>query len=313
MPLFVKKMEEINDSRFELIHSKLRTNNFLKIIAIFIEQWIIFKQIPKDSSVWFYNLNSINALLFILLKIFKSSVKTNIIVLDFTPIKKGFGLNSIYLKLINKADGRICLANSSIFKTNNSVILPGVVPNRMTENPEIKKINNQFLLSGVLNENISQISLILKVFSKLPNCVLHITGKSNNEIIEKYTSKYNNIIYHKQLPYNEYIILLHSITYQLSTRNPNCLENQCNFPSKIIEALLHNRIIISTIHYEQLKDFKYIEISSDETKMTKDIINLISLEENKILDFANQSSLVKKLFSTKEWEIKMNYIESSNK
>ena len=123
MPLYVggeMDQEAFEDNRFELIYDKLRKRGgFWKKLAVLKEQWIIFRQIPRDAAVWFYNLNTLNAFLFILLKLFKPSVQLNVIVLDFTPVMSGWGLNRIYLRFINMAHGRICLANSPLFKSYN--------------------------------------------------------------------------------------------------------------------------------------------------------------------------------------------------
>ena len=124
MPLYVggeMSKEAFSDKRFELIYDRWRkAGKFKQKLATFKEQFTMFQQIPKDASVWFYNLNTLNALLFVMLKLLKPSVQLNVIVLDFTPVNRGFGLNQIYLKLINWAHGRICLANSELFKKENS-------------------------------------------------------------------------------------------------------------------------------------------------------------------------------------------------
>ncbi|MCM1221096.1 MAG: hypothetical protein NC548_42095, partial [Lachnospiraceae bacterium] len=198
--------EAFEDSRFELMYNKLRRKGGKWIrLAALKEQWNIFKNISKGESVWFYNLNSLNATLFSLLKVFKPSVQLNVIVLDFTPVTNGFGLNHIFLKLINAAHGRICLANSPLFKQENSVTLPGVVPTNDETTPIIETPTAKFLLSGALNEVIAQTSIVLDAFSRLPKCELHITGSQNVEKIKKYADKYPNIIYHEQLKFADYL------------------------------------------------------------------------------------------------------------
>lgn len=80
-------------------------------------------------------------------------------------------------------------------------------------------------------------------------------------------SKYPNIHYYGELSFNRYMDLLHKVSFLLSTRDPKEKGNQCNFPSKIIEGILHNRIIISTIKYKQLAGLKYFFVSSDEDEL----------------------------------------------
>ena len=86
MPLYVggkMRQDAFDDRRFELIYDKWRERSGMwQKFATFKEQVTILRKIPKDASVWFYNLNTLNALLFLLLKWFKPSVQLNVIVLD---------------------------------------------------------------------------------------------------------------------------------------------------------------------------------------------------------------------------------------
>lgn len=305
--------DAFNDSRFELIYDNSRKKSgVLGKLSTFREQWTIYKKIPSEASVWFYNINILNAFLFILLKLFKRSVQLNVIVLDFTPVTKGFGQNSMYLKLINMAHGRICLANSSLFKQENSVTLPGVVPANDEELPFVEKPTFSFLLSGVLLPGISQLEMVLQTFAELPHCELHVTGtKGDEELLKMYSEKYENIHWHGQLPFKDYLELMHSITFQLSTRNPDMPENQCNFPSKIIEALLHNRAVLSTIHYPQLDGVNVVECLDKGSEALKACIDkLEKLSTNSLLSYANQGGKMKQMFSTSVWNFRMNEIEN---
>lgn len=318
LPLYVggeMDDEAFNDGRFKLVYDKLRKKGgvWLKLAAL-KEQWAIFRMVPKGAVIWFYNLNILNAFLFILLKVFKPSVQLNVIVLDFTPVTKGIGQNSFYLKMINVAHGRICLANSPLFKQENAVTLPGVVPAKDEELPKVEEPSLSFLLSGVLLPEISQLEMVLKTFAETPQCKLHITGINGDEdMLKKYSDKYANIHWHGQLPFKDYLELMHSVTFQLSTRNPEMPENQCNFPSKIIEALLHNRAILSTIHYPQLDGVKVVEcLERGEEALKACIENLRSLSKNELDAYVNQGNKVKQMFSTSVWTNSMNEIENNN-
>lgn len=291
---------------------KWRNNVFLGKIAFVSENIMMFKQIQKNSSVWFYNLPHTIILLFILLKLFKPSVKCNLIMLDFTPGRKGSRkiIDRIEIDCINKMDGMIKLSNSPLFTVSNSVCLPGVVSIIDKEYPEIKVAKRNFLLSGILSEEISMLTVVLDTFSKLPDCELHITGsKGNEDLLKQYVERYANIHWHGQLPFNEYVDLLHSVTFQLSTRNPQMPENQCNFPSKIIEALHHNRIIISTIYYPQLEEVKYFTVNPAKENFLNDIKKIVNSPNDTLLKYANQGVLVSRLFSVKVWNDAMEKIE----
>lgn len=306
--------EAFRDERFSLsYHSRFRSLGRLgRVVAAITEQCQIFAKIPRGASVWLYNVTTVNAMLYLLLRVFKRSVQINVIVLDFTPVEKGFGLNQLFLKIINHCHGNIRLADSSLFTNRNSITLAGVVPALVGKEPHIEVINNRFLLSGVLQEQISQISMVLKAFANLPHCELHITGKtSNEELIRAYAKNYPNIIWHGNLSFQAYLDVMHSCTFQLSTRDPKSPENQCNFPSKVIETLLHNRIIVSTIEYPQIAHVKYFKVDSVVERFTTQIDNISRMPADTLMEYANQGRNVAEMFSTKVWNEAMSKIEGN--
>lgn len=314
LPVNVRgELPSVEEDGYEVVYSIWRKKRglFAKL-AIFREQIHIFKQVHKGDSLWLYNLNIINALLFVLVKMFKPSVKLNIIILDFTPAKSWREQNYWYLKLSNKADSAISLSYSDLFKCRNIVVLPGVVPVTTGQEPEIETPTNKYLLSGVLFEEIAQTSMVLEAFSKLPQCKLYISGKTNNEeLIKNYADKYDNIIWYGSVSFAEYLSLLHDCTFVLSTRDPEFPENQFNFPSKIIESLLHNRIIISTIEYKQLKDIKYFKTTSEPEFFKQHIESISALGKANLMEYANQGKKVAEMFSTEVWNETMTKIENA--
>lgn len=300
-----------NESNVEYICSKTRSwgRMFYKVAPIF-EQIKLFFKIPKNSSLWLYNITTINELLFLLIRWFKPSVKIYTIVLDYTP---GAKHNNRLLKKILASDGLITLSNNKLFNNRNIACIAGVVPSEFVDWPEIQiPIKKTFLLSGVLSEQISQISKILNVFANISNCDLHISGTlSDRSILEPY-KKYTNIFYHEKVSWNDYLDLLHSCSFVLSSRNIHAPENSCNFPSKIIEALLHNRIIISTIKYTQLEGIKTLIIGNETSDMIHDITQIVHLSDKVLMTYANQSKKTKELFNVTVWNDTITRIENNN-
>lgn len=317
LPVNVKgKLPPIKEDGYEVVYSNFRKmGGFIAKLAIFYEQWTIFKQVKKDDSLWLYNLNIVNSLLFILIKVFKPSVKLNIIVLDFTPVISWKEQNYWYLKLIIRADGIICLADSPLFKIKNTALLPGVVPPASEEYPKIDNPNKEFLLSGVISPVIASTPMVLEAFSQMPDCILHITGNvlEGKDMIKEYAAKYPNIQYHGAVSFKDYLDIMHKVTYQLSTRDESYPENQCNFPSKIIESLLHNRIVISTISYKQLEGIKYFKVDSNCEAFKRQISEICSKPNEVLMQYANQGVLVAKMFSTEIWNSTMKNIENYKK
>ena len=305
LPPFVKGIAKtaLSDSRIDIKYSSFRNSPIGKVAPI-LEQWEIFKKIPNGASVWLYNITPLNAYLIKLLRNFKPKVRIFAIVLDYTP---GDPKAEKFLPLINECDGRILLSTSKLFDNKNTKCLPGVVPLNEDVSPMIAELNPEFLISGQFSEQISLLSRLLPVFSKLSNATLHISG-AITDMARQYAAKYPNIILHENLTFEQYLNLLHSVTFQLSTRNPNMPENECNFPSKIIEALLHNRIVVSTINYPQLGAIKYIKVDAD--NLEEDIASIID-NISAYKEYANQSILTKEMFNTAKWLDAMEQIEKN--
>lgn len=297
----------------ELVYSKWRKKRaFLRYLAPIREQVAIFKKIKSGSSVWFYNISPLNIVLFFLCKWFKPSVQCNVIVLDIYIPKSRISLDTLCLWTINHAHANIRLSDSPRFTCQKSECLPGVVPLNAPDLPKVSSLSWEFLLSGLLREDISQISLVIKVFSQLPNAILHITGFSErSDLLKAECEKYPNIHFHGELPFSEYIELLHRVPFLLSTRDPKEEGNQCNFPSKVIEGILHNRIIVSTIKYNQLSGLNYFYISSEENESLQQFSNIINMENAELLRYANQSEKAKVLFSPLRWGETMSKLEAN--
>lgn len=309
LPTFVRGKVKKFDG---LVYSSLREHIILSRLAPVMENIRLFRQIPCRASIWYYNCNILNVPLIILLKLFKPSVKQQMIILDYTPSNRP--MERFFLWLINHMDGTIRLADSPLFTVRNSVCLPGIVPANSLQYPLVTTVKKEFLISGALGDNIAMLPLLLDVFSQLPDFTLHITGKASDiDLIEKYTGKYSNIVYHGMVSYEEYLCILHEIPFLLSTRNPACLENQCNFPSKIIEALLHNRIVVSTLHYDQLEGIRYLEVPSDKKGLKMNLQKIVAMPQSQLLSYANQAEEVKVRFSCEIWRKNIIDIEKTTR
>ena len=161
----------------ELVYSSLRRKGkVLAKLAPMMEDWSLFCKIPRSASIWYYNCTILNALLIVLLMLFKPSVKQFMIILDYTPSSRL--MDRFFLWLINQMDGTIKLADSPLFTCKNSVCLPGIVPISTVPYPQVTEITKEFLISGALGENISMLSMLLEAFSNMPEMTLHITGKA---------------------------------------------------------------------------------------------------------------------------------------
>lgn len=292
-----------------LMYWPMRRSRWLRKLAPVVENVMLFRRIPSNASMWYYNCTILNATLIILLKWFKPSVKQQMIILDYTPSRKPAA--RFFLWLTNRMNGTIRLADSPLFTVKNSMCLPGVVPPDGSQYPIVKSPAMEFLISGALGDNIAMLPLLLEAFSQLPELTLHITGVAPDpELVARYTRQCPNIIYHGMVAYEDYLRILHSTPFLLSTRNPAAPENQCNFPSKIIEALLHNRMIISTIHYPQLEGIRYFEVGASLPAFLNDVRRIAALPAAELLTYANQGEAVRRRFGVEVWKQAMERIEN---
>ena len=311
-PGFVKgKLDKLDDDTFETVYSSWRWKGRIRQrLARFVEQYKLLKKIPRNAKVWYYNLNTLNILLILLLRLFKPSVQQNIIILDYTP---DLPFNKMVLPLINRMHGRISLSTYGKFKQHNLICLPGVVPAENNTHLKIKNIKREFMLSGALKENIAMHSMVLDAFAEMPELTLHISGVliDHKEKTMAYANKYPNIHFHGKMPFDDFKKMLSTIPFSLNTRKPSAPENLCNFPSKVIEAILYNRIIISTIHYPQLNGINYFEVASEKEAFKQDIRRISALDDAQLMKYANQGDKAIARFNASKWNEIMSQIENS--
>ncbi|MBD5367560.1 MAG: glycosyltransferase family 4 protein [Bacteroides sp.] len=308
------KLDKVDNEQFEAVYSSWRSKGGLRQrLARFREQISLFKKIKSGSDVWFYNMTTINALLIGLLKVFKPSCGLNIIMLDYDPDQ---WFPRMMLPLINSLNGRICLSTYKGFNRDNYVCLPGVVPKHQKQYSKIiKEVKKEFLLSGALKENITMHSMVLDAFAEMPDLTLHISGSliDHKEKVMEYSKKYPNIIFHGKMPFDEFERLLEEVPFSLNTRKPTAIENKCNFPSKVIEALCNNRIVISTIEYPQIESFNYLHVGSDLESFIKDIRRIADMPQSDLLNYANQGEKAIELYSPLRWFEEMSRLENHKK
>lgn len=300
-------IQKFREERLHIFNSKIRglPYPFCKLAPI-VEQLALFARIPRGSNLWVYNITLLNRLLLAMLRVFKPSVGIYPIVLDYTP---GTPSADKELKIINQSPGRISLSNYPEISKVNFKCMPGITPEDCTH-PELATPDCRFLLSGVLLEQISSLSKVIKAFKSLPSATLFLTGDiSIRKDLTEELAKTPNIKVLGNLNRDEFLRVLNDVTFILSTRDSSYPENLCNFPSKIIEGLLHNRVIVSTIEYPQLADIKYFKIGEDVASMTNDLGHIMSLPPTEIKEYANQSQRTKTLFSTSVWREEMGIIE----
>jgi hypothetical protein len=94
-------------------------------------------------------------------------------------------------------------------------------------------------------------------------------------------------------------------------RDPSYPENLNNFPSKILEFFSYNKIVISTIDYPELIDFKYLRCEFDKYSLTNIIESIISKKHEELAFLCDNSKSLIENFSEIHWKNSFNKIEIS--
>jgi len=303
----------VGDDEIHYVQTRFLNNkNVFKLFNVIIDNLKVFFSIKGNINLWYYNLTHQTVFLFLLFKIFKPSVKQFVILLDFTPSKNKISLQSFIFNLINKSEGVVSLTANKFLNSKNTLVLPGIVT-EIKNNNKITKTNKSFILSGILSKNRCP-ELILEVFSEFPEYELIITGKIDDQnLVDKYCNRFPNIRYLGFLSYNDYVRELEKATFSINSRDPQYEENLYNFPSKSIEHLMHNKILVSTMEYEELNGIEYMYVEPNLNDFRVFFNKLKNIEENELITvYANQSSKVFELFGINNWKNSFEKIESKN-
>lgn len=133
------------------------------------------------------------------------------------------------------------------------------------------------MYSGVL-ENVTGVDLLLDAIRIVQSSNLEFvfTGKgSQSEQVERVVYEDDRVKYMGSLPYDVYMEQLGMADILVNPRNMNLLENQNNFPSKIMEYLATGKRIVSTRFigwekYSEIIDF----VESDAVEIGQKIVDI---------------------------------------
>ncbi|MDP4745037.1 MAG: glycosyltransferase [Porticoccaceae bacterium] len=205
----------------------------------------------KDNAVLFYNVDAHNIVLVYCL-IYLSRKKCVAVIADNSFVSWGF-FSKLCNYAISRLDGVIVL-NNTVVNNSNSVLMPGLLRNVDFKSPVKKRITPITLFSGSLGKTTG-FEICLETMVSMPEITLNVSGRpyfySDDDfsaILEKYSGN-KNIVFHGILSEHQYADLLSSADIAFSLRNPDDLEHDHNFPSKILEYLAAGKMVISTKKY----------------------------------------------------------------
>ncbi len=260
---------------------------------------VISRNKSNRTTIWFYNLTTSNFLAFLVLRFFYDVylIQADIALSDKT--------RAIFSWMSTLSKGTIFLSERTFLQSKSEVKhwLPGIVAKSDVDfgKDEDEKVNNKdFLFSGTLND-FNGIEMALHVFSELPELNLYVSGRGSKvDIVMEFQSKFSNIKYLDFLTPSDYKQLLSRFTYCLSFRDPGIVGNLENFPSKILEYVYFDKMVITTMFYN-LGEIKLFVVPFEKESI-KEYLNNIVENKNKVFNQikANRISLMNN-YSVENW------------
>ncbi len=159
-----------------------------------------------------------------------------------------------------------------------------------------------FMYAGLLSE-VTGVDLLLDAMKKIEskNVSLVLTGKGGmEEKIEAAAKEDARIEFKGHLTYREYIKVLQSSDVLINPRNMSLLENQNNFPSKVMEYLATGKPIISTkfIGWEKFKCNIFF-CQSDSNSIASKMCELLNYRQEE-KEFQNNRQVAQQFFWTEQ-------------
>ncbi|WP_428329100.1 hypothetical protein [Mucilaginibacter sp.] len=307
---------DFENDKIEYIASRSFPNrSVFKALNILAENFkIIFSIIKRgENNIWFYNLTPQVILIYSVLRLLFRK-KCFIVLADFTP---ELFRNKVALQLMRYSNGVISLsfeAKDMIGSKVSVIVKPGILGD-LPKQKSIRPIQrNNFLFSGSLSK-YTGIELALQTFSNTPSLNLFISGIGESEqLINEYAAKYPNITYCGYLSFQEYVKVLDSVDFVLSLRDVSMGRNKYNFPSKIIEYFLHEKIVVSTKSYPTLDADVYFCCDYDEPSLKELLLKINQLSDDNIrsVQTGARNFAIDNL-SNNSWATAVSQLESTNK
>ena len=149
--------------------------------------------------------------------------------------------------------------------------------------------------------------MALKVFAQIPQAQLYISG--NGSFPEQYR-KYENIHFMGNMQYEDYLKLLDKSTICLNLRNPYLLENNNNFPSKILDYFSKGKIVLSTMQYPEIDGANYIYIPFEEQALIRSIKEILVIDNSELLKYSDNILFIRQNFSVESWKQTIQAVDS---
>jgi len=289
-PIFLQSKAENNDTDFITINNQYNLPYGLsKVVRMLKDSIDAFKILRKQKgNIFYYNIDKQNFLLIFFTKLFLS--KKNFLILADYPYYENKSFFEKTCNFILKQLDGILVLNSNIIVNSNQKTMPGLVEDKAIIIDRSKIIRKNVLLSGSLGFTTG-LHVALETFSKKPEFNLFISGRPYdieesefNTLLSTYTKNHSNIKYFGLLSIQEYNELLNDCDIALSLRNPEDVEHQYNFPSKILEYLSKSKIVVSTLQYKDIPSDFLFHCSFNSDSLSSILDEIVMMENEAVFN-----------------------------
>lgn len=287
MPSFIEwNYKNTSSSTHFYINSFHNSNFSIKIFKYIVDSLKAFLFVSKlsDRRILIYNLDLHN-IVFVMLTMLFSKKKQYMVVADYAIYSNKL-INIIFESVYRRLDGVIAL-NSNIKVNKNTKVLLGLIRDNEIHSKKNRLLSNKLLFSGSIGKTTG-INLCLDTFSDIDNKNLIITGKPYHftedeldKLIDKYRD-FKNIRYKGLLDLQSYKNELAMCDIAFSLRNPNDVEHEYNFPSKILEYLSKGIFVISTKKYRDIPDDILFYCDYNKESLKNSIMNIYKMSQAEI-------------------------------
>jgi len=287
----------------------------LRAFNAFLENLLITYRIVanKENNIWFYNINAHNIIAYAILK-FIFFKKCFIIIADFSI---DLFIFRCLLPFMRRADGIISFSQNTanLFAQHQNFIVKAGILNLKGTTPKMDRPINKtkFLFSGSLNPHAG-IDLALEFFSGNSDLELIITGEGKGAELVRTYKNHPNIVYLGYLSYQDYLKVLSEVDIVLSLRDTSFSENQYNFPSKIIEYLYNEKVVISTIPYQNIDASVYFITQYSQKALSDTIREIVNTSDEVLKQKCSKAkAYVVENFSYHSWQTLVKQTEENAK
>ena len=254
----------------------------------------------------------------------KRNAQSILILADYTPVSEEHNLLKKVYSLLSKREfglfDKVVLLSEGgrkyLKKGQESTVLNGCIDWDLFKDIEATTSEDKYniVYTGFIGR-VTGVDILLDAFKQIdnPNVRLIICGQGNelDDLIQAYAKNDQRIVYKGYISKAEYISVLNEANLLVNPRNMNLLQNQNNFPSKVLEYIAAGRPCLSTkfCGWENYKN-NMIFCDSNDKDMYEKIVEIMRMKDSQIMSVYLNN---RRFAQTKTWDKQIDYVISGKR